>query len=805
MSGSPNERAASRNAADPAAATIAQIASPATGQSTTGQSTTTHPDKGRPTTEQSMTDQSTTGQSIGQPLPRVDGRAKVTGAARYAAEFNQPNQAYAVIVGSTAGLGRIAAIDTAPVLRMAGVIAVISHLNAPRLAYQPHKSAIDPATGERLHMLQDDQVRFFGQPVAVVVADTLDHAEHAAAALKIRYDASQPLVDPADRQAQPIIPEAATRPGTRVRADQARGDADAALAATPVKIDVSYGIARENHNPMEPHATVAAWNGNRLTLWSKSQFVVNEAAEIAAIFGIPATDVQVICPFIGGAFGTSLRTWPHVTLAAIAARQVGRPVKLVLTRRQMFFTTGHRPRTTQRVALGATRDGRLTGIVHEANGETSRYEQFIEGLTSVTPFLYSCPNVRTRYRLTPLDTGTPTFMRGPGESSGIFALECAIDELAHQLGVDPIALRRTNEPAIDEGANRPFSSRSLMKCYDLGAERFGWARRNPTPGSMRDGRLSIGWGVASASYPSAHSPSSARVRLRADGTAEVEVAASDMGPGTYTSMTQVSADCLGLPVDRIRFSLGRSDFPPAPPHGGSQTMASVGSAIRAACLAVQAEMATRASADQGSTVFGAEVEELEWHQGQLRRRGDPSPGQAYGDIVARGGGQPVEATASSSRPAETAGKFSMHAFGALFAEVAVDPDIGTVRVRVRRALGVYGAGRIINPRLAASQCTGGMVGGIGMALMERTVLDPRDGRPVNAHMADYLVPVNLDIPNLEAHFVEETDDQVNPLGVKGLGEIALVGMAPAIANAVFHATGKRVRDLPIRIENLLAA
>jgi xanthine dehydrogenase YagR molybdenum-binding subunit len=569
-----------------------------------------------------------------------------------------------------------------------------------------------------------------------------------------------------------------------------------------VKVDATYDMARENHNPMEPHATVAAWTGDRLTLWSKSQFVVNEQAEIAAVFGIPAENVQVICPFVGGAFGTSLRTWPHVTLAALAARQIRRPVKLVLTRKQMFFTTGHRPRTVQRVALGATPDGKLTSLIHEGTGETSRYEQYVEALTSNSGFMYSCPNVRTRYRLLPLDTGTPTWMRGPGEASGVFALECAMDELSYALGVDPIELRRRNEPAIDEGENKPFSSRSLMKCYDLGADRFGWSRREPHPRSMRDGRLLIGMGVAAATYPVFYFPASAQVRLLADGAAEVEVAASDMGPGTYTSMTQVSAEMLGLPVEQVHFSLGRSDFPPAPPHGGSMTMASVGSAIRAACIAVQEEAARRAVGDQRSPVFGAPLDGVEWNDGRLRRRGDPSPGQPYRDIVGSAG-RPIEARASAQRDPEVAGRYSMHAFGAVFAEVAIDPDVGTISVR--RALGAYGAGRIVNPRLAASQGTGGMLGGIGMALMERTVLDPRDGRPVNAHMADYLVPVNLDTPRLEAHFVDEEDPHVNPLGVKGLGEIALVGMAPAIANAVFHATGKRVRDLPIRIEDVLIA
>lgn len=739
---------------------------------------------------------------IGQPLPRVDGRAKVTGTARYAADFSQPNQTYAVIVSATAGLGRVTGIDSAAVEGMPGVSAVISHLNAPRLPYGPHKSYIDPAIGERLHVLQDDRVRFYGQPMAIVVADTLDHAERAAAALRITYEMERPIVDPSDPDVETVVPEAATQPDGWVHADTARGNADEALAHAPVKIDAHYDIARENHNPMEPHATVAVWDADRLTLWSKSQFVVNEQAEIAAIFGIPVQNVQVICPFIGGAFGTSLRTWPHVTLAAMAARVVGRPVKLVLTRKQMFFTTGHRPHTLQRIALGATADGKLSSLVHEGDGETSRYEEFIEALTNPSGFMYSCPNVRTTYRLRPLDIGTPNHMRGPGEASGMFALECAMDELSYALGIDPIELRRRNEPAIDEGENKPFSSRSLIQCYDVGAEWFGWARRDPRPRSMRDGRLLIGMGVASASYPAFHAPSSARVRLQADGIAEVEVAASDMGPGTYTSMTQVAAETLGLPIDQVRFKLGRSDYPPAPSHGGSWTMASVGSAIRAACVAMQEEAAKRAVADRSSSLYGANLDSLVWTEGRLRRQGDGASGLSFQDIVASAG-EPIEANGSSQRDPDVARRYSMHAFGAVFAEVAIDPDVGTIRVR--RAVGAYGIGRVVNPRLATSQCTGGMIGGLGMALMERTVLDSRDGRPVNAHMADYLVPVNLDSPQLEVHFVDEDDPHVNPLGVKGLGEIALVGMAPAIANAVFHATGIRVRNLPIRIEDVLNA
>jgi xanthine dehydrogenase YagR molybdenum-binding subunit len=734
---------------------------------------------------------------IGNPVPRVDGRAKVTGAARYAADFNQKNQLYAVIVGATVGLGRVTAIDVAAVNRLPGVVAVISHLNAPKLAYGTHKGFIDPAVGERLHVLQDNEVRFFGQPIAVVVAESLDIAERAAVELKVSYSGQKPVIDPKDPKAQQVTPD----PRGRVHADRSRGNADAALASAPVKIDERYDTARENHNPMEPHATIAAWNGNRLTLWSKSQFVVNEQAEIAAIFGIPAEQVQVVCPFIGGAFGTSLRTWPHVTLAAIAARHVGRPVKLVLSRKQMFFTTGHRPRTLQRVALGATADGKLVSLIHEATGETSRYEQYVEAAISATNYIVSCPNVSARYRLSPLDTGTPTYMRGPGEATNMFALECALDELSYKLGIDPIELRRRNEPTVDEEMQKPFSSRSLLQCYTQGAERFGWARRDPRPRSMRDGRLLVGCGVASATYPVFYAPANARARLLPGGSVEVEAAASDMGPGTYTSMTQVAAEALGLPMDQVRFRLGHSVYPATPPHGGSMTMASVGSAVRAACMELRRLVEGLAIADSQSPVFKASIEQLEWKQDRLYQRAAAGPGISYREIANKAG-KPIEAQGSSAHDPELPQRYSMHAFGAAFIEVAVDPDVGTIRVR--RTVGVYGAGRIINPFLARSQCIGGIVGGIGMALMESTALDPRDGRIVNAHMADYVVPVNLDISNIDVSFVEETDPYVNPLGVKGLGEISIVGIAPAIANAVFHATGRRIRTLPIRIENIVS-
>jgi xanthine dehydrogenase YagR molybdenum-binding subunit len=697
---------------------------------------------------------------IGESLPRVDGRLKVTGRATYAAEFSAAKLPHAVIVSAAIGKGRVRAIDSARVEKLPGVLAVISHLNAPRLPYRPHKGGIDPQTGERLHVLQDDRIRHWGQPVAVVVAETLEQAEYAARLVSISYDAETPGFPMWDSPGKPIERAAMVEPRSGYPANYQRGDAEAAFARAEVKVDCEYRIPRENHNPMEPHATIARWDRERLTVWDKSQWVSNAVDELAAVFGIEAQDVHVICPFIGGAFGTSLRTWSHSTLAAIAARHVGRPVKLVLTRKQMFFSTGYRPETWQRIRLGASQDGLITALEHEGVAETSRYEEFTEALVNAARFMYSCPDLATTYRLVPQDVHTPTFMRGPGAASGIFALESAMDELAHALHIDPVELRLKNEPKLDEARNVPFSSRSLPACLRAGAERIGWDRRRATPGTQRDGHWLVGLGVAAATYHTLRNAAGARVRLRTDGSAIIETSAADMGPGTYTSLTQVACDTLGLAPEKVHLVIGDSDFPRVPPHGGSQTMASVGSAVLAACRSARAAQAERTSAARGEIVV------TETSQGGDEQR-----------------------------------RFAMNAFGAVFAEVRVDADLGLVRVA--RIVAAYGAGRIINPLMAHSQAIGGIVGGIGMALLEQTHIDRRDGRIANASLADYLVPVNADIPELDAIFVEEHDPHVNPLGAKGLGEISYVGVAPAIANAVFNATGKRIRDLPIVVEKLL--
>jgi len=706
---------------------------------------------------------------IGQPVSRVDGRQKVTGAATYAAEFDQPGQAYGVIVRSTVANGRIASMDSTAAQRASGVLAVLTHRNAPRLVYRPHKGLPDPVTGERLHVLQDDRVNHQGQPIALVIAETLEQANHAATLVRVTYADEAGITDIS--RVVPIEPTQQKTDQGETRPPQTRrGDPERALTTAEVKVEHTYVIPRENHNPIEMHATIAAWDGDRLTLWDKTQWVHNTADEIAAVFSIPEENIRVISPFVGGAFGSGLRTWPHVTLAALGARVTGRPVKVMLSRREMYYAVGYRPHTVQRVALGASRDGRLTAILHEGYQETSRYEEFSEALLNASRLLHSCPNVDTRHRLAPMNVHTPTYMRAPGEASGIFALESAMDELAVALNFDPVELRLRNEPEMDEFKKLPFSSRSTRECYRSAAERFGWNRRSPEPRSMRDGRWLIGWGMATATYPMNYAPATAMARLLPDGTAEVMSASSDMGPGTWTSMTQVAAEALGLPIERVKFTLGDTRLPRAPIHGGSMTMASVGSAVQAACRKVREDAIARGGAN---------------------------------DLVdaMRRIAQPIEAMADV-KPGDESRRFSMHAFGAVFVEVAVDPDLG--ETRVRRIVGAYGAGRIVNPKTSRSQCVGGMIGGIGMALMEHSVVDARNGRVPNANFAEYAVPVHADAPPLmDVIFVEEHDPHVNPLGVKGVGEIAMVGVAPAIASAIFHATGKRIRELPITPEKLL--
>ncbi|MER7692498.1 xanthine dehydrogenase family protein molybdopterin-binding subunit [Streptomyces sp. NPDC097610] len=721
--------------------------------------------------------------AVGTPTTRVDGRLRVTGKAKYAGDHSPDGVVHAVIVDSSVGRGRITGFDTRAALTQPGVLKVISHLNAPKLP--PVRGGFPP--GEPLRPFQDDRVRFFGQPVAIVVATTLEGAQHAASLVEVSYDAERPSTDLTGADGE----EAET---------YARGDAAHALESADVRLEMTYRTARNHHNPMEPHAIVAQWDdGDRLTVWEKSQWVQGAVFNLSGQFGIPPQNVRVISEFVGGAFGNSARTWPHSIAAVLAARELKRPVKLVLTRRQLFFSVGFRPAYEYQLRLGADRRGRLIATVHDVNAETSSYERHQERTLGPGQMLYSTPNVQQAYRTVPLDVNTPTFMRGPGYATGSFVVESAMDELAHELGLDPIELRLRNEPAADEFTGQPFSTRRLRECYRVGAREFGWDRRNPEPRSTRDGDWLIGMGMAAGVYDTMHSAAQCSVRLDVDGSALITSVTSDMGPGTATSMTQVAADALGLTMRRVTFQLGDSRFPPAPVHAGSQTMASVGSTVQDGCDKLREQAIRLAVEDEDSPLHGVGAADVVVRNGRLHVKDNPARGETYRQLLTRNNRTHLEAGGSWTPPES---RSSMYAYNATFAEVAVDARLGLVRVR--RMLGVYDAGRIISPKLAGSQALGGMIGGMGAALLEHTVTDPRDGRIVNASLADYLVPVNADSPDLKAIYLDRGEDrEADPIGVKGLGEVVIVGVAPAIANAVFNATGRRVRALPITPEALL--
>ncbi|HTI76905.1 MAG TPA: xanthine dehydrogenase family protein molybdopterin-binding subunit [Mycobacterium sp.] len=710
----------------------------------------------------------------GQPVTRVDGRLKVTGKAVYAADNPAPNLVYAALVCSTVARGSVDRIDPAAAVRDRDVVRVLTDFGGVKLPYDIR------------------QVSFFGQPVAIVVAKTLEAAMHGASLVDVTYRPGAQLTNI-------DAPQAEQKPGSRTK-DYARGNADDALRAAPVVTDLRYSIMRNNHNPMEIPATVASWDGDRLTVWDKVQSITGAQQTYAGAFGIPAQHVRVISPFVGGAFGSAGTTWPHQLLTAFAAKQIRRPVKLMLTRKQYYSGIGYRPTSRQRMAIGADRSGRISAIVHEAHTETSRYNPYEDNVMTGPRFQYTAPNMRSTYRVVPLDINPGCPMRGPGATTGTFALESAMDELAFRLGMDPIELRLRNEPDHDVSANLPFSTRRFTDCLRRGADGFGWSRRNPTPRSTRDGSQLIGIGMAGAVYHTARSECAALARINADGTADVECGTSDMGPGTYTSMTQVAADALGLPLSRVRFTLGDSRFPEAPSHSGSRTMASVGSAVLATANMLRDRFVRTAVVDPGSPLNGLRPEDVSVADGRMFHTGQPGRGESYQDLLRRRGWGNLD-TQQTWSPDDADQRFSMSAYGAVFAEVAVDEALGTVRVR--RIYACYDAGRIINPMLAHSQAIGGMVGGIGMALLEGTQLDYRDGRIVNANMSDYLVPVNADVPALDATYLTAEDTIADPLGVKGLGELVIVGVPAAIANAVFNATGRRVTGLPITLEKLL--
>ncbi|MBM7112311.1 xanthine dehydrogenase family protein molybdopterin-binding subunit [Archangium primigenium] len=729
--------------------------------------------------------------TVGQPLDRVDGRLKVTGAARYSAEYPHEGLVHAVIVTSTIARGTITGVDARAAEQAPGVLAVLSPEKPPRLAKDPAKK--QKPQDRFVHVLQTRQVDSQHQPVALVIADTLERATHAAALVQVRYRASQARVDLKAERSRAYAPKKQAMNGRE--ADLVQGQAP--TAKPDAQVDATYVTPYEHHNPMEPHATTAVWDGDALTVYDATQGVFNARDRLAALFGLPPEKVRVITKFIGGGFGGKGSTWAHTVLAVMAARAVSRPVKLVLRREQMFGPVGFRPETHQRVRLEARKDGGLLRVRHDVLTATSTFDEFVEPSAAVTRILYASEQIATSHRLARLSLGTPTFMRAPGEASGLHALECAMDELAHTLGMDPLALRLRNHADTDPETGLPWSSKSLKECYRVGAERFGWARRDPTPRAMKDGRTLIGWGMATATYPVRRSKAGARATLLPDGHARVVSGSQDLGTGAYTVFTQVAADALGLMPAQVSFDLGDTRMPQTPVSGGSQTTASVGSAVKLAARALRDKAIALAVADPGSPLHGLPAGDVTVERGQLVAGGKKD---SYAALLQRQKLGTLEAEAESE-PGKEKEQYAMHSFGAQFCEVRVDPDLG--EVRVSRWVGVYGAGTILNPKTARSQMYGGIVMGIGMALMEHSVVDPRSGRFITRDLADYHVPVNPDVPDMDILFVPEDDPHVNPIGVKGIGEIGITGVSAAIANAVFHATGRRVRELPLTLDRIL--
>lgn len=739
------------------------------------------------------------GSEAAEGMDRVDGRLKVTGAARYSAEFPIPNLSYGVLVGSTIANGKIISLDSKKAERAPGVLAVLSYFNSPKIP--GYSQGADPAKGattkgQPLRIFADESIMFYSQPIALVVADTLERAQFAAGLISAQYQKTDFQTDFDGNVSHADFPaQAKNRNST---GDYVRGEADAYKNAV-VKTVSEYTIPSEVHNPMELQSIIAVWDApDKVTVYDKTQSVKGAQGAIAQAFKIPQENVQVVATYVGGAFGNALRTWPHEIAAVMAAQKVNRPVKLVISRDQMFTMVGYRPYTWQKVSLGATADGKLTGISHEAIGQTSAYEEFTEGTTNMSKFLYACPNVNTSYKILPLNVSTPTWMRGPGEATGAFALECAMDEMANQLNLDPIEFRLRNYAEIDPERNLPWSSKYLKDCYQQAAERIGWFKRNPKPRSMQteDGML-VGYGMGTGSFSAGRSAASASIRMTADGTYTIDCATSDIGPGTATAMIQIASDVLQIPADKIKFRLGNSSFPKAPSQGGSSTVSTVGSAVTAVCLSLKQKLGELAIA-QGEAA-SVKPADLTFANGQISSK-DQSIKINYADVLKQHNLPSLDVT-EESKAGEERKKYSFYSFSVHFVEVHVHPLTGFVKVK--RVVCCADAGKIINHKTAGSQVIGGAIGGIGMALMEEAVMDNRYGRYVNNNFADYHVPVHADIPAIDAVFIDKKDEYINPMGSKGVGEISLIGMAAAVANAVFHATGKRVRDLPITPDKLI--
>ena len=745
---------------------------------------------------------------IGQPISRCDGPRKVTGQAKYTSEFDRPNVTHAVLAQSPIAAGRILSIDTREAERAPGVVLVLTHLNMPRIGEAgPALSNTGSMAGEQgfagqqFLPMQGDVIEYYGQHVGLIVAETLEQAAHAATLFHVEYQPSTHAMNFDEAAKQTFIPVS----GWPETIQGGRGDAATGLSQADVHLAPAYGTALQHHVTMEPHATLAEWDetGEHLTVYEPTTFVYGAKLTLSKWLQMPPEKIRVINDFVGGSFGCKGPIWPHVYIAAAAAKIAKRPVKLVLTREQTFTSNGYRPHLRHSLALGAKRgSAKLTVLTHHAVVHTATFDnRTVAPVTKTTPKMYDCANIAIAMRSTHLNLCGPFTFRGPGETPGLYAVECAMDELAYALNVDPIDLRLANYAETDPVEHKPWSSKSLRECYNQGAERFGWVGRNPQPGSMQDGNTLVGSGMAGMMYDARSSPTQVSATLNSNSVLTVKTSTCDQGTGSYTIFSQIAAQTLGVPLESVRFELGDTNQPQAPISAGSQTASSVGVATQSVCMTLRHNLLALAFVDPSSPLQGKTEGEVSIADGRAFVTANPEQGEALALVASRQPSGMVKAIEKTSPTQPKQSPYSSYSFGAHFAEVRIDPDLG--ELRVSRYVGAFGAGRILNAKTAHSQLIGGIVWGIGQALMEETHLDQAHGIIANRDLAEYYVPVNADIPHIEAFFVDEDDPYVNPMGTKSIGEIGTIGAAAAIANAVYHATGKRVRDLPITVEKLL--
>ena len=740
---------------------------------------------------------------IGKPQPRIDGPLKVSGGAMYATDHHFPGLLYAVPVEATIANGKIEKLDTTAAEKMRGVRAIFHRANIGKISRSTPGQGFEGICDERRPPFDDDIVRYYGQYVALAVADTFEAAKAAADAVRVTYSKGEPNLE-TDLQADDDPKVFDTSFGPEKRLQSERGDPESAFANAAVKLDQTYVTPTETHNPIELQAAIAIWEGEKLTVYEESQAIFNMRSVLAQMFGLPKENVRVITKFVGSGFGSKLWPWTHCPLAVAAARQLGKPVKLVLSRKMTFQAAGHRPRTQQRVRIGATAEGKLVSFQHDYVYARSMLDDHHENCGEATTFHYSVPNLRVKLGRARRNTGASTDMRGPGAVPGLYATESAMNELADQLKIDPVRLRGLNEPKIDESLGIPFSSRHYLECLELGAKKFGWSQRNPEIASMKRDGLTLGWGMAGAAWIAARFPAEASIELRDDGTTRVACGTQDIGTGTYTVLAQLAAEKTGVPLDKVEVALGDTSLPEGPISGGSLVTGSVIPAVFAAADKAIGSLLMVATKTSGSPFEKHKPDDLAFDGGRVFVKADgAAKGIPFGEILRQAnlrlvnGNGKSEATFGEEKP-----KFSKHSFGCHFVEVTWQPEIA--RLRISRVVTVIDAGRMINPLAARNQVEGAVVMGIGMALFEETWYDPQNGAPINSSLADYIMAVNADVPPIDVHFLDFPDKEINELGARGVGEIGLAGFPAAVTAAVHHATGVRVRELPVTIDKLLA-